>query len=172
MSKEKQRLYQHCVELIKEKIQNLEKELRALTDSAASDTKSSMGDKYETGREMINLEKGKIGEQLRNAQAMMLSLNSIDADSELMKVELGALVKTNIATYFLSAPLGQVKLDKEVIFCISMGSPIGQQMLGKSKGDTFQMAGRSQEILEINWIVCERLKKGTDKALLRLLLFL
>lgn len=121
-----------------------------MADSAASDTKSSMGDKYETSREMINLEKGKIGEQLRNAQAMMLSLNSIDADSELMKVELGALVKTNIATYFLSAPLGQVKLDKEVIFCISLGSPIGQQMLGKSKGDTFQMAGRSQEILEIN----------------------
>lgn len=149
MATQKEQLHQHCVKLVNEKIQVLENELKALTDSASSDTKSSMGDKYETSREMINLEKGKIGEQLRNAQIMLQSLNSVDPINTLDIVELGAMVKTNTASYYLSAPLGQVKLGDKSCFCISMGSPIGQQMSGKSVGEIFQVAGKSQEILEV-----------------------
>lgn len=149
MSVSKESLHLHCLQLVDEKINRLQEELKALTQSASSDTKSSMGDKYETSREMINLEKGKIGEQLQNAQSMALTLKSIDETQSMNTAELGAIVKTDVTTFYLSAPLGQVSVEDDTCFCISMGSPIARQMMGKRIGDNFQMAGKTQTILKI-----------------------
>ena len=90
-----------------------------------------------------------IGEQLQNAQNMALTLKGIDSDRSMDLAELGAVVKTNITTFYLSAPLGQVSINNESCFCISMGSPIARQMISKKVGDTFQMAGKNQTISEI-----------------------
>lgn len=150
MASIKEQLHQQCKVLIEQKTSALQQELKALSDSAEADTKSSMGDKYETGREMINLEKGKIGEQLRNAETMLQAINAIDPTHLMQEAALGAVVQTNVGRYFLSAPLGQVKLNKEGYFCISMGSPIGRQLAGLKVGDTFEMAGKIQEIESVD----------------------
>ena len=46
--------------ILNEKISNLNKDINSLKESQKNDTKSSMGDKYETGRAMIQLELEKL----------------------------------------------------------------------------------------------------------------
>lgn len=149
MSELKRDIYEAGLNQLNQRQLRLLKELDALKESAEADTKSSMGDKYETGREMINLEKGKITEQLTQVKQMLELLKSIDPEKLTSKAELGAIVKTNLGQYFISVGLGVLEAENDKVFAISPGSPIGQQMLNKKKGDDFQMAGRTQTILEI-----------------------
>lgn len=145
----KQQLLSICLQKVEEQIGQLETELKSLGESAASDTKSSMGDKYETSREMINLEKGKIAGQLANATKMRSILNGIDASKSLNKCALGALVETSQGLYFLAAAIGQVSAEGKSCFVISPGSPIGQQLMGKKAGDTFKLGPREIEVVGV-----------------------
>jgi len=138
-----------CLAQLTERQARLIQELEQLKLSAEQDTKSSMGDKYETGREMINLEKGKISEQLTQVNLMLDMIRGIDPKKRLKKAGLGALIATEMAQYFIAVGLGQVSVNDEVVFVISAASPIGRAMLDKSVGDTFEMAGRRQSLLEI-----------------------
>lgn len=145
----KEHLISKSLELVQERIDALEKELKNLNDAAASDTKSSMGDKYETSREMINLEKAKLSEQLKLAQMMRSGLANIDAKRVHQTATLGAVVSTDSGHYFLSVALGQLEVQGQTVFAISMTSPLAQQMMKKCKGDFFQLAGRNHRILDI-----------------------
>ena len=49
----KEQVLQHCQEMIDGQIAELSNEIAKVEESAANETKSSMGDKYETGREMM-----------------------------------------------------------------------------------------------------------------------
>lgn len=127
---------------------SLRTELESLKESAASDTKSSMGDKYETSREMINLEKGKLTGQLSEAMEMHTILNSFDLSNPAKRIELGTLVCTDIAKYYIAVALGPVEIDSEKVFVISPGSPLGRQLLNKQLGDRVTVGSSVQEILE------------------------
>ncbi|MBO3698647.1 GreA/GreB family elongation factor [Roseivirga sp. E12] len=149
MSALKQELLNHCLSNIEERIDRLEQEMEALKRSAESDTKSSMGDKYETGREMINLEKGKIAEQLNETIRMRQALLSIDADKKNEIGALGALITTAQAMYFMATSIGKVSLGDQDFFVISPVSPIGQQLLNKKVGDQISFAGKEIALLNI-----------------------
>ncbi len=149
MSGLKQDLLNHCLSNIELRITRLEDEMEALKRSAESDTKSSMGDKYETGREMINLEKGKIVEQLNEAVRMRQALLSIDSDKGFDAGALGAMITTAQATYFMATSIGKVSLGDQDFFVISPLSPIGQQLLDKKVGDQINFAGKQIALLNI-----------------------
>lgn len=145
----KRELFDNCLQHVDERITRLNEELKALKLSAESDTKSSMGDKYETAREMINLEKAKIAEQLTDSLKMKQVLNSLDLQRVSIKCELGSLVKTETASYFLTVSIGKVSLNNEDFFVISLMSPIGQHLLNKCSGDQISFGGKSIKILSI-----------------------
>lgn len=133
---------------VKERMSSLRAELDSLQESAASDTKSSMGDKYETSREMINLEKGKLTGQLSEAMEMHTILNSFDLSNPAQRIGLGTLVYTNIAKYYIAVALGPIQVGGEQVFVISPGSPLGRQMLNKQLGDQVTVGSSLQKILE------------------------
>lgn len=149
MSEIKKSLYNLCLSQVQERIVRLQTEMKALKVSAETDTKSSMGDKYETAREMINLEKGKIDQQLAEALKGKQVLDSIDPERSNTSCALGSLAKTLNANYFLSISIGKVSLDGVDYFIISPMSPVGQQLLDKKAGDSFHFAGKSVEILSV-----------------------
>ena len=138
-----------CGDLLEKKRKDQNLELKALSDSAASDTKSSMGDKYETGREMINLEKSKIAEQISNTAKMILALNSIDLEKKMSVGQLGALISTESNHYYVSVSLGELNLNGEQVYAVSPVSPIGRSLLDKKIGDSFNMGPKSFEIIAI-----------------------
>ena len=146
----KQKLLFHCQELLHQKIEEVQKQIRGYQEAASEDTKSSMGDKYETNREMMNLEKGKAAAQLNQLLNMKKVLDTLPNKTG-EEVGMGSLVETNRGLFFIAVGLGKVLFDggKEVM-AISGASPIGQFLMGKRKGYSDAFRGNDYELLDIH----------------------
>ncbi|PZU85717.1 MAG: hypothetical protein DI529_09555 [Chryseobacterium sp.] len=132
---------------LSEKIQNLEK-LIAETRASNNDTKSSMGDKYETGREMLQQEINNLQIQLNEVLKQQDFLKTILIKSS-DKAEKGAIVKTDRGLFFISVSLGEITFENQKIICISPESPLAKVMNGKQKGETFSLNNMNQGIADI-----------------------
>lgn len=150
MSLDKLSVYNACLTLLEQRAEELANELKNLKESAESDTKSSMGDKYETAREMINLEKGKLAERIDQVNQMRASLNNLDASIKMDEVKQGALVKTESGHFYISISLGDIEVNGKKIWVISPMAPLSRAMLGKKKGDAIMVAGKTQQIISIH----------------------
>ena len=131
----KQQLYQKCQEFVKGKLQTIEKTIQSNMHALNSETKSSAGDKHETGRAMLQLEMEKAGQQLKVVNEMQQQLDRIDLKTNSNLVRLGSVVLTDQMNYFISVSAGQVKIESKSFFAISLNSPIGELLLGKEEGD-------------------------------------
>ncbi|UXX80532.1 3-oxoacyl-ACP synthase [Reichenbachiella carrageenanivorans] len=145
----KKKLYDICVQIVQDKIAIAKQGMEEAQASANNETKSSAGDKYETGRAMSQRERDLHARQLAELINMKKTFSTIDPKKRCAKVELGAYVETATAKFFVSASLGAVKVGKETIMAISAISPIAQAMLGKQAGDTFIWMKKETEILSI-----------------------
>lgn len=132
---------------LSEKIQNFEK-LISETRASSNDTKSSMGDKYETGREMLQQEINNLQVQLNEILKQQSFLKTILGKSS-DKVEKGALVKTQRGLFFISVSLGEIIFDHQKIICISPESPLAKAMSGKRKEELFSINNIHQKIENI-----------------------
>lgn len=132
---------------ISEKIQKLE-QLIAETRASNNDTKSSMGDKYETSREMLQQEINNLQIQLNEHLKSQQILKNIQPNSHKI-VTLGSLVETEKGMFFVAISLGEVIFNQEKIFVISAESPLAKAMNGKNVGETFIMNNLSQTIKNI-----------------------
>ncbi len=146
----KRDVFQMCSEKVNQRIVALELELQKLAESAASDTKSSMGDKYETAREMINLEKEKFSTQLADAQRMKQVLDGLEMENASVKVVSGTLVKTSTCLFFLAVSLGKLVVNGKEIFVISPASPVGQELMGKQVNNSIIFAGKQERIIAVS----------------------
>lgn len=134
-------------EKISEKIQNFEN-LIAETRASNNDTKSSMGDKYETGREMLQQEINNLQRQLNETLNQQHIIQKITAEPS-DKVQNGALVKTDKGLFYVSASLGEIILDKQKIMTVSAESPLVKAMFGKKMGESFTINNTHQKIENI-----------------------
>ncbi|MBO9690093.1 hypothetical protein [Chryseobacterium sp.] len=121
-----------------------------ITETRASnnDTKSSMGDKYETGREMLQQEINNLQRQLNevlNQQVVLQKLTSEPSE----KVQNGALVKTNKGLFYISASMGEIFSENQKIMTVSAESPLVKAMFGKKMGDRFTINSINQDIEHI-----------------------
>ena len=131
----KQKLYNHCQEFVAEKLETIQKTIQSNKEALNSETKSSAGDKHETGRAMLQLEMEKAGQQLNIVQQMQEQISRIDVSSKNNIGCLGCLITTNTYNYYLALSIGKVTIDLDDYFVISSSSPIGKLLLGKKKGD-------------------------------------
>ncbi|MBS9461380.1 3-oxoacyl-ACP synthase [Flagellimonas sp. 389] len=145
----KDELLQFCWDYVNEKMENLQKRNHALQESLNSETKSSAGDKHETGRAMVQLEQEKLGKQLFEFGEIKRVLQKVDIKKESTKIALGSLVKTTSANYFIAISAGEFKNEGMSIFCISAGSPISKVLLGKETKGVFTFNGKQNDILEV-----------------------
>ncbi len=129
------------------KIQNFEN-LIAETRASSNDTKSSMGDKYETGREMLQQEINNLQRQLNETLNQQLLIQKISSEPS-SKVQNGALVKTDKGLFYIAAPVGEIILDNRKIMTVSAESPLVKAMAGLGKGQNFFINTVSQTIEEI-----------------------
>ncbi|OJJ16682.1 3-oxoacyl-ACP synthase [marine bacterium AO1-C] len=140
----KQQLFIHCEQYIHQKINNAKKAIEAAQQAANEETKSSAGDKYETGRAMMQLEKEKHATQLNEGLKLQKVLAQITPQSGHQVVGLGSLVITSQASYYIAISAGKVTLDTKTYFMISLASPIGQALQNHQVGD--QVVFRGQKI--------------------------
>ena len=133
---------------VEEKILYLEN-LIADTRSSNNDTKSSMGDKYETGREMLQQEINRLQNQANVFIQQRDFLKKISTH-ENSKVETGTLVETDKGWFYLSVSLGEFQFEGKKIFAISPETPLAIAMLNKKVGDNIVVNQMQQKIKSIN----------------------
>jgi transcription elongation GreA/GreB family factor len=131
----KQALYQHCLSFIENRFQTIQNTINDIQKSLTSETKSSAGDKHETGRAMLQLEREKAGNQLAEIQKLKESFSKIDISKISKTVGLGSIVITSQNNYFISISAGEFTVENNTYYAISPNTPIGQLLLGKKVGD-------------------------------------
>jgi len=146
----KKALLEFCWGYVNERSERLKKQSEELQESLDSETKSSAGDKHETGRAMVQLEQEKLGQQLQEIDTTRGILRKINIDGSSEKIRLGSLVQTSMAHYFLAISAGAFTQNNTVVYCISTNAPIAKLLLGKEKGKRFTFNGKQHEILEVD----------------------
>ncbi len=109
--------------------------MEAAQESANSESKSSAGDKYETGRAMAQLERDRYAQQLDGALTLEQELARINSEKEYSTVQPGSLVTTNRGTFFISISAGKLRVDNKDIFAVSPASPVGVALAGRRAGE-------------------------------------
>lgn len=148
--KMKEELYKKCESYLEEKIARISHSILDLEAALTNESKSSAGDKYETSREMINIEIHKLSTQLQQFQQLQVTLEVSKRNTHSEVVKLGSLVEASNAIYFICIPIGEVVLDDKKAYVIGAGSPIAQALIGKSIGDSFNFNAISGTIVSIN----------------------
>lgn len=141
----KEALYKNCEAFLNKRFNVIQKTIDDIQNSLQSETKSSAGDKHETGRAMLQLEREKAGNQLAELQKLKETLHKVDINTKHQKVALGSVVKTSKSNYFIAISAGEITLENSKFYAISSSTPIAKLLLSKEIGDTIKF--REQEFL-------------------------
>ncbi len=145
----KLKVYQSCSALIDSKIATIQKEYKLYQDSAANETKSSAGDKHDTGKAMMQMEQEKLGVQFKELVNSKKILASINPGISSAKISFGSFVVTDSGIFYISISLGKINIESEDIFIISSQSPLAKLMLNLALKDKFNFNGKVYQISEI-----------------------
>ncbi len=145
----KQDLYDQCCTFVESKLTAIQKAILEIQESLTTETKSSAGDKHETGRAMLQLEREKIGQQLAETQKLKEILSKIDSSKTSKKVSLGCVVYTSQNNYFIAISSGKLQIKGEDFYAISANTPIAQLLLGKTDGDEVVFRNETFSITQI-----------------------
>lgn len=145
----KQQLYTLCKNFIDQRIANAQEAIKNATESANDDTKSSAGDKHETGRAMAHLEQEKSANQLNEALELQATLQKINPKIISKTAQVGSIVLTDKGDFFICIPAGKLELNKQIYFAISVGSPIGMRIKDLSKNQQFEFNNSVYNIIDV-----------------------
>jgi len=145
----KKMIHEKAIQLIKNRIATAEAAVIGVVESKKSETKSSAGDKFETGRAMMQIEQEKSEMQLGRARALLRILENLKNEIGTQSVAIGSLVQANTGWYFVAIGLGKLIVEDTLIYVISPQSPIGKLLIGTKPGDTTIFRALSIEIQAI-----------------------
>ncbi|WP_299501724.1 3-oxoacyl-ACP synthase [Mucilaginibacter sp.] len=150
MSSLKEALYKQCLDYVQQRMQAAEQGIKEAQKAASDDTKSSAGDKYETGREMMQQETNRNMAQLNEANKLKVALTLVNTTAEFKQVETGSVVITNNGNFYLAISAGTLTVNGENYFAISPASPIALKMKGLKVGDKFSLNGKTYALIDTN----------------------
>ena len=137
------------MQFISEKLVTIKAAMDEAQEAANAESKGSAGDKHETNRAVMQLDKENQAVQHRAALQLQRKLREIDLSKEQEMAELGAVIRTDQGSFFLAISAGTATVDGESIMCISEDSPIGQSLYGAEEGDFIAFRKREYEILAV-----------------------
>ena len=146
----KKEVYNIFCQQIEQKIQSAIQSWNEANESVLSETKSSVGDKHETGRAMAQIEVEKASKILNETKQMGSIIQLLEPEKTSQKAELGALIETDLGLFYLSTGIGKIEIKNQTIFCIGMNSPIGISLLNKRNDEKFYFADKNGIILNIS----------------------
>ena len=142
MSRLKEQLYILCVEYLKGREAEIRKAIAEAQEAANEDTKSSAGDKFETGREVMQQEIELNLVRLSELNKLKTTLEYIIPAQKGTIVMPGSVVYTSNGNYYIAISAGQLKADGTTFYAISAASPIGSKMAGQKAGYEFTLNGK------------------------------
>ena len=145
----KNKLLQHCKELIEARLKNAEDAMNRAQESANDNEKSSAGDKFETGRAIGHLEKEMFSRQYQESLLALQKIQSIESKTGTQEIALGSLVEIDTKFYLIAIGLGKVNFEDREYYIVSEESPIGQSIIGLRKNDTITINKVKMQIIDI-----------------------
>ena len=142
-------LYDFCLEFVDNRFQTIQNTIKEIQESLLSETKSSAGDKHETGRAMLQLEREKSGNQLAEIQKLKAILNKVNSEAKHQKIALGTAVYTTQSNYFIAISAGEIVLDSKRFYAISQATPIAKLLISKTVGDEVLFRNTTIRITQI-----------------------
>lgn len=147
---DKKSLFEACKNMLLQRIADGEKAMLDAQEAANSEEKSSMGDKYETGRAMSQLARDMSAKQVfENKQelANLLKLENTKTDKTIVQ---GSVVMANGKVFYIAVGLGVIDFNGMQVTVLSPKAPLANLMLGKKAGDTFELNKKQFAIEQIN----------------------
>ena len=145
----KKEAYRKLLKIVQEKIDVANSSLNATIEGRDNQTKSTAGDKHETGRAMMQAEQQRNEIQLGKAVLLKKELEQIDLEKNYQRVQLGALAITNRGHYFISIGIGKISVAEQNIYAVSLLSPIGKLLLNTQVGEVVKFQNKEIIIEEI-----------------------
>ncbi len=147
---DKIKILQEAYSHFSQKLKDLDSHIKTVQDAANQESKSSVGDKYETGRAMAQNEVFMLKTQFESLRIEVEKLGSLLLSDSKDTASSGSLVKTSQGQFLLGPALGKWKSEeKGVFYFISLDAPLGHALQGKKKGDSFEVNQRKDKILDI-----------------------
>lgn len=145
----KQQLIERCHLFVEERLTTITNSLTSIEESRNGETKSSAGDKFETGRAMMQIEEAKLNGQLSEVLKLRQTMAGVNQEPSGELIASGSLVATNRGIYFLAIGIGKQKVEGRTIYCTSLDAPIGRQLHGKRVGEHFHFNEVVFEVLGV-----------------------
>ena len=142
-------LWTLCQAYVQKRIDTARQAMESAQESANEESKSSAGDKYETGRAMAQLERDRHAQLLAEAAKLEQELTRLNVEKKYAIIQPGSLVSTNRGAFFISISAGKLSLDGTDYFAISSASPIGTLLSGHKIGDTVTFNNLQYQVLEV-----------------------
>ena len=121
------------------KLSYLTTNLKQAIVSRNSDAKSSAGDKFETSREMAQIEIHKIETEISKTQQFITDLESKAIQ----------FIITDKGTFLISIPFGKLMVSGTEVFCISKTAPITSPLINTKVSANFDYRGVAYNVLDI-----------------------
>lgn len=145
----KEKIIATAQNLLQSKLIELEKAIFNVQNAANEESKSSMGDKYETGRAMAQNDRAMLENQKNELLKDIGTFENINFEQETEFIKSGSLVQTSIGYILVSVSLGKIEEDGVNVMLISSASPLGKELTGKKVNDTVTLNGRPIQILGV-----------------------
>ena len=142
---EKNNIRNYVKTVISEKIEKL-KNFIEFTLEASREIKKTP--KYDSMREEMQ-------EEIYQMQRQLAALNDLKTNMARVlpaateRVQLGSLVITNKARFYISVSLGEFFFEGDRFYAISAESPMAKKLMGMKAGSSFTLNNIHQEIIEV-----------------------
>lgn len=143
----KQKIYDACLHKQEELIKNFEERVAEMNADVYNQNQSaSQSENRQAGKiDVLNT----LDKELGFARMEMSYLQSLNPQKQNEKAEPGAVVTTNLRTFYIAVSSETIEADGQEIFGISTRAPLYHQMEGKQKGDSFEFNGTAYKIESI-----------------------
>ena len=135
----KQKIHQHYLQQVQDKMDVFRDMIAALTEDAKNDAKGSAGDKHETALSMMHIEQEKLNHKLKEVIDQKAILDKIDPTVVSNKIALGSLVQANGIYLYVSLALTKITIDNISVIALSPQSPLGNKLIGMEVGFSFEI---------------------------------
>lgn len=145
----KTKLISHCTQFIEDQLAHVHEAISLAKNAAKEESKSSAGDKHETGKSHLQLTQENNSKHLANLQQQKRVIKLLESCQASETVKLGSIVSTNKGVYYLAIGIGQVRVNQTLVYVVSPASPVGKAMMNRKIGEVVKFNALNIEIKEI-----------------------
>ena len=144
-------ILKHLLDHVDKDLAEAKARMASLKESLGAESKSSAGDKHETGRAMIHLEQERVQDTVGRLEHMRgILMKRASQDKAIQRVSPGALVETTGPWVLVGVPLGKVQLPDALVLCVGAEAPLAQQWHGAQPGDQVALGPQQLTIQAIH----------------------